>query len=218
MAEPAGRQGAGVARRYIIGQFRRPHGWLGKAAGWTMATRGSNRERNRWTVELMDLGPSDRVLEIGFGPGLALARVCDQLRDRQVVGLDHSPEMLEMAGHRNGEHVSSGKLRLCLGDAEDRAAFDQPDLRGPFSHVFAVNVSIFWRDPEAVLRRLRERLSEDGKIFLTNQPRIGDRSDAASISAARRLAGHAASAGFSETRIEAFQQLTPSPVCVLASS
>src|SRR5947209_8447596 len=56
----------------VFGQFLRPHGFRGRAAGWVMATRGSNRERNIWAVGLLDVQPDDRVLEIGFGPGIAI--------------------------------------------------------------------------------------------------------------------------------------------------
>ena len=31
-----------------------------------------NRERNRWTVDLLNIQSGDRIVEIGCGPGLAL--------------------------------------------------------------------------------------------------------------------------------------------------
>jgi hypothetical protein len=37
-----------------------------------MAHRPSNAQRNRWVVSLLDVQPTDRVLEIGFGPGIAI--------------------------------------------------------------------------------------------------------------------------------------------------
>jgi hypothetical protein len=58
----------------IVSQFRQPHGFLGQIAGLIIANRPSNLERNNWTVDLLDLKPTDNVLEIGFGPGIALKR------------------------------------------------------------------------------------------------------------------------------------------------
>jgi len=55
----------------IVGQFAHPQGRAGRVAGWVMAHRPSNRQRNSWVVWLLDVQPTDRVLEIGFGPGLA---------------------------------------------------------------------------------------------------------------------------------------------------
>jgi hypothetical protein len=58
----------------IIGQFKKPHGMLGVLAGAIMANRHSNIERNEWTLEQLTLKPSDRLLEIGFGPGIAIEK------------------------------------------------------------------------------------------------------------------------------------------------
>src|SRR6187551_3753374 len=59
----------------IVGQFGHPRGAAGNVAGWVMAHRPSNRQRNRWVASLLDVQPTDRVLEIGFGPGLAIAEL-----------------------------------------------------------------------------------------------------------------------------------------------
>jgi len=52
----------------VYRQFHKPTRFLGRVAGWIMANRPSNIERNRWTVDLLNVQPSDHVLEIGFGP------------------------------------------------------------------------------------------------------------------------------------------------------
>ena len=53
-------------KQNIISQFSNPHGLLGRLAGTIMAHRPSNQERNRWTVDLLEIQPDDHVLEIGF--------------------------------------------------------------------------------------------------------------------------------------------------------
>ena len=60
------------ARKNPISQFKRPRGPLGRLAGWIMANRPSSRLRNTRTVDLLDLRLDDRILEEGYGPGLAL--------------------------------------------------------------------------------------------------------------------------------------------------
>ena len=47
-------------RETIVGQFKRPHGMLGRLAGWIMASRPSNIRRNLWTVEMLGVRPTDR--------------------------------------------------------------------------------------------------------------------------------------------------------------
>jgi hypothetical protein len=49
----------------LYGQFGRPTGFPGWLAGKLMASREGNQRRNRWTVELLQVAPTDHVLEIG---------------------------------------------------------------------------------------------------------------------------------------------------------
>jgi ubiquinone/menaquinone biosynthesis C-methylase UbiE len=78
----------------LMAQFRKPSGLLGALAGRTMAARSSNRFRNARTVELLQLTRDSRVLEIGCGPGLALARCAQIVTAGRIVGLDHSGVMI----------------------------------------------------------------------------------------------------------------------------
>src|SRR5262249_12503284 len=73
-------------RKTIVRQFGRPTGLVGRLVGLVMAMRYSNRERNRRTIELLDIQPDDRVLEIGFGPGLAIEMAARLARSGCVVG------------------------------------------------------------------------------------------------------------------------------------
>ena len=55
----------------VTNQFAHPHGLGGRAAGWVMTMQ--NGRRNRWVVGLLDPQPGEHFLEIGCGPGLAVA-------------------------------------------------------------------------------------------------------------------------------------------------
>ena len=59
--------------RDVVGQAHHPRGAAGRVNAWEMAHRPSNRQRNRWVVALLAVQPADSVLEIGFGPGVAIA-------------------------------------------------------------------------------------------------------------------------------------------------
>ncbi|HEV3504599.1 MAG TPA: hypothetical protein VG637_04850, partial [Actinomycetes bacterium] len=54
-------------------------------AGWTPDREGGNLagtavpERIRWAVEVLSPAPEDHVLEIGCGPGVAVAAICRRL-------------------------------------------------------------------------------------------------------------------------------------------
>ncbi|NNC63994.1 MAG: class I SAM-dependent methyltransferase, partial [Gammaproteobacteria bacterium] len=85
----------------LVAQFRQPTGALGRLAGWTMAHRPSNRQRNACTIELLELAPDDDVLEIGYGPGVAIEQASREIVDGRILGFDHSKVMHEQASRRN---------------------------------------------------------------------------------------------------------------------
>src|SRR5712691_8341838 len=141
------------ATRAVVGQFHRPRGLGGRAAGRLMAHRPSNRKRNVWAVELLDVGPGDRVLEIGFGPGIAIAELARRATRGLVCGVDHSELMVRQARRRNAVAVRAGRVDLRLGSVEELPAFDTA-----FDKVLAVNSIGFWDQPVARLAELRALL------------------------------------------------------------
>src|SRR3954451_6028809 len=64
---------------YLLDQFRHPRGPLGHLAGTIMAHRRSNIDRNKWTVDLLDLTPDARVLVSGLSEKRCKRRFPSQL-------------------------------------------------------------------------------------------------------------------------------------------
>src|SRR5262245_29535339 len=85
----------------IRSQFRQPRGFAGWLAGWEMALRSSNRQRNVWAVGLLGVEPTDRVLDIGFGPGIAIRELSRRATQGLVCRVDHSAVMVRQATRRN---------------------------------------------------------------------------------------------------------------------
>jgi SAM-dependent methyltransferase len=204
-----------AVKRYVISQFHHPRGPMGRLAGWIMASRGSNRKRNAWTIDLLDLQPTHRVLEIGHGPGLALELACRRISRGQVIGFDHSQAMHDMARARNGAAIEAGRLKLRVGSVDGLAHMPDPDLAGPFDRVFGVNVVMFWNDPAAVLRVLQDRLAPGGWLALTHQPRCGQKTDAAARATADEVAEAMRAAWLTSIRIEYLTEVSPMAVCVI---
>jgi SAM-dependent methyltransferase len=182
--------------RWLKTQFGRPSGFWGSVAGAIMANRSSNRERARWTVELLDLKPGERVLEVGFGPGTAIERIVRSGADVAVVGIDHSQVMFRQASRRNAAAIEEGRVQLQLASVQDL-----PELEVRFHKIFAINSVGFWPDPVARLTSLRERLVPGGTLVLTVQPR-GVRVDETVVARTKdRLSGLMGRAGFDDVRV-----------------
>jgi SAM-dependent methyltransferase len=200
-----------MIRRYLYGQFRRPRGPLGMLVGRIMSKRSSNRQRSRWTVGLLDLEPTDRVLELGYGPGLGLEAALETVSSGEVVGVDHSETMRRMAARRNGAAIRAGRLRVLLGDAREL-----PTDLGRFDRIFSANVWLFWSDPVAVLVALRRSLTDGGRIAVTHLPRHGGATRDDAIAAATSISEQLRAAGYVDIVVEELP-LEPVPaVCALA--
>lgn len=198
-------------RSMVVSQFSAPSGLLGHVAGWVMANRPSNKQRNIWTVELLALTRDDRVLEIGCGPGLSLEACLRTVNSGQVVGVDRSEVMLEQAKSRNREAVREGRLKLLKGDIHDVSP------QGPFTKVFSVNVVQFFPDQVEVFSRCRTLMADKGVFAATYQPRNKNPTTADAMRMADRVSRNLLAAGFVEIRADLLP-LQPAPaVCVLAT-
>jgi cyclopropane fatty-acyl-phospholipid synthase-like methyltransferase len=199
-------------REAVVAQFQHPRGPLGRVAGWVMATRPSNRERNRWTVDLLELSPGQRVVEIGCGPGVALGHCLAQVEGGLVVGLDQSAAMIATAARRHGAALAEGRLILVHGNARAVGQLD-----GGFDRIFAVNVVQFIADRKALFALIRDRLKPGGRVAMTYQPRNRNPTRADAVRMAEQIAADMAAAGLVDART-AELPLKPVPaVCVMAA-
>jgi ubiquinone/menaquinone biosynthesis C-methylase UbiE len=193
-----------------VRQFGHPRGIAGGMAGWVMAHRSSNRQRNRWAVSLLDVQPTDRVLEIGFGPGVAIAELARRATRGKVYGIDRSEVMVRQAGRRNAAAIRANRVQLI------HAAVDQlPSFNEPLDAILAVNTVGFWPDPAERLRRLRRLLRPGGRIALVSQPRCPGATRDTTVRAAEELQDLLTQAGFTDIRVETLD-LDPPVACVLA--
>ena len=199
-----------TTRSAIVQQFGKPSGPLGVLVGLVMRVRPSNRLRNSRTVDLLDIQPRERILEVGFGPGLAVARAAELATAGKVVGIDHSELMLRQARRRNAKAISAGRVELLLGSANALPPFD-----GRFDKVMAVNVYMFWEDPVLVLGGLRQIMNAGGVIALTLQPRRRGATADDTRAAAERMSASLQAAGFGEVRAEILEMEPVAAACVL---
>lgn len=193
----------------FFSQFGNPSGPLGRLVGHVMAAKSDSRTRGRWTVDLLELDPADRVLELGYGPGVVTGWLCDEVPDGQVVGVDHSATMRDQAARRNRRHIASGLLDLRVGDAEHL-----PDDLGPFDAACGMNVWQFWQDAEATFAAIGATLRPGGRIAITYlQPTAGA---LAGDSAEEQITTQLTGAGFVAVRVERLPIGSKEAICGLA--
>jgi ubiquinone/menaquinone biosynthesis C-methylase UbiE len=146
----------------LVSQFSGPRGLLGHVAGWIMARK--NRGLNAWVVELLDAGADDRVVEVGFGTGLAVEANAARATRGLVAGVDRSDVMLRQASRRNRQALREGRVDLRLGEATKL-----PFADASFTRALAVNSLQFWKPAEDGLRELRRVLRPGGRLVLAQR-------------------------------------------------
>ena len=193
----------------IRSQFMQPRGFVGWLVGWEMALRSSNRQRNVWAVGLLGVEPSDRVLEIGFGPGIAIRELSRRATRGFVCGVDHSAVMVRQATRRNADAIRAGRVALLCSAVEYLQAFAEP-----FDKVLAVNNLGMWREPDMRLKELHRLLRPGGRIAIVSQPRGSGATAETTLAAGREIAARLTAAGFTRIRSDTLA-LKPPVVCVI---
>ncbi len=171
----------------------------------------NNKQRSLWVLSLLELGRSDRVLEIGFGSGSDIQRVAVRVPEGFVAGIDHSKSMVQLAASKNREAIGAGHVRLSQGSAADL-----PYESDSFDVVFAINVAQFWDQPIKVAREIRRVLKPSGRVALAVQPRTKGATDATVHEIGEKLLAALAEAGFTVSRLERKPLGHVPVVCALA--
>jgi len=187
-------------------QFGHPAGALGWLVGHVMAIK--NRSRGEWVLSLLELQPTDRVLEIGFGPGVDVRRASPRVPHGLVAGVDPSHEMLRQALRRNA--CARARVDLRMGTA---AAL--PFAESDFDKVFSSNSVQFWPDLDAGLVELRRVLRPGGRAVISVQPRSKGATVDTTAEWGRRLAQAMIAKGFTDVRTESLAMRPVPAVAVI---
>jgi ubiquinone/menaquinone biosynthesis C-methylase UbiE len=198
--------------RFIAGQSRKPTGFFGRLVANSMA-RGNEYEVG-WTVTLLSVQADDRVLEVGFGPGVGIELVSQKATKGLTAGVDLSATMVQVARQRNAAAIQAGQVELKQGDV---AALPYGDES--FDKAFGVHAIYFWPKPTQGLKELRRVLKPGGRLAITVMPK--DKwertppSDIFTLYNAGDIERLLAESGFREVRVETSPQPDKFPgVCV----
>jgi len=124
-------------------------------------------DRFDWAIKTMQIVPSDIILEVGCGTGMALAAIISQLKKGHLTAIDRSAAQIAKAAKKHQSLTDSDKLKLLTGD------FLEARLPpSSFSLLFSVNVSDFWKDKKTILHA-HALLQSRGRLYIFHQPPPG---------------------------------------------
>jgi len=170
----------------------------------------AGRQNNEWAVSKLAVQPRDAVLEIGFGPGVAIQRLAEMATQGFIAGVDPSDVMVGQAQKRNRKALMTGRVEL-----KRSSVSSLPYEDGIFDKVLSVNNVMMWPQPERDLKEVLRVLKPGGKVVLVLQPRwVKTRAEVEAIG--REIAAHISSAGFSAPHVEVREMQPVASVAVSA--
>ncbi|MDH3704473.1 MAG: methyltransferase domain-containing protein [Acidimicrobiia bacterium] len=141
-------------------QLQHPRGLFGKVlfGGMTRMTI----EYARWTADLMDVQPTDDIVEVGFGNGANIALLAERAPEGTVTGVEVSETAMEMASKRNAATISTGRVQLHLSqDGSWPVDDDAADKACTVATMYVI------ADPAAIFTELHRVLEPGGLAAVT---------------------------------------------------
>ena len=153
-----------IVEKFVVGQYRRPGAVIGDILAGGMIHK--HKQENAWTVMLLHPQPTDKILELGFGPGAAIQRLSTYVTEGHVSGVDISEAMLRSAKRRNAQAIKEGRVDLSCSDV-----MKLPYNGGIFDKAFSVHSLYFWQNPLVAIKEIRRVLRPGGFLVLTITPK-----------------------------------------------
>jgi ubiquinone/menaquinone biosynthesis C-methylase UbiE len=130
---------------------------------WAEAGRGEEMERDHRriaerTLELMELRPTDSVLDVGCGAGWLARVIAARVPEGRIVGMDISDEMVRRARRACAE---LGHAMFVVG-----AVDEIPWESSFFTRAISVESAYYWPDPARGLSEILRVLREGGSAWV----------------------------------------------------
>lgn len=138
-------------------QLANPEGEEGIKTGERMS-HGNGQMIHR-TIDVLGIGASDFVLEIGPGKGAHVASIIESAENIKYQGIDISETMVQESCELNESLIASGNVSFSLTNGD---LLEFPD--NSFDKIFTVNTVYFWQDPVAYATEIY-RVLKPGGIF-----------------------------------------------------
>lgn len=165
-------------------------------------------EHLTWALRLLDIKPSERILEIGCGNGLAASLIGARLSRGKLLAIDRSASQIRSAEARNRAQVEAGRSEF------RRASLAECDLGSlRFDRMLAVNVNLFWLNPAEELAKIRNHLAPEGRLVLVFRPPSAGKAEVI----AAKGAGYLRDGGFRKIRAD-FREVPGSRAVALRAS
>jgi SAM-dependent methyltransferase len=130
---------------------------------WAEAGRGEGMEEDHLPItlpvlDLMQIAPTDNVLDIGCGAGWLSRLLADRVPEGRVIGMDISDEMVRRARRAAAD---LGNVMFVVGSAAEI-----PWDANFFTRAISVESAYYWPNPAAAMKEIFRVMREDGSAWI----------------------------------------------------
>jgi ubiquinone/menaquinone biosynthesis C-methylase UbiE len=148
-----------MIRKFIASKFKKPTGLLGVWAANLMIK--SNQKNYDRLIKDLDIQPHNKLLEIGYGPGIGIQMVAKRCPTCTIHGIDFSRLMYKRAVNFNKQYIDSGRVQLHYGDFLKTSVLDDD-----YDQVFCLNVVYFWDELNSPFKKVSSLLKKGGAFHI----------------------------------------------------
>jgi ubiquinone/menaquinone biosynthesis C-methylase UbiE len=112
-------------------------------------------------IGLLELKGDERVLEVGFGPGVGIEKLIERLPGGTIAGIDPSTTMIDMASSRNRRAIAEGKVDLRQGIV---SSLPWPDRS--FDGVLSTNNVQLWGSVASDVKEIARVMAPGGHLAI----------------------------------------------------
>jgi cyclopropane fatty-acyl-phospholipid synthase-like methyltransferase len=147
-----------MLRKFIASHLKKPSGLPGIFTSNFMI-KNNQKNYDRLVKDLV-IHPGDKLLEIGYGPGVGINMVAKLCPSCTIHGIDFSKLMYQRASNYNKEFIDDGRVDLRFGD------FLESTFDSSYDIVFCLNVVYFWNELIPPFRKVWSILKEGGRFHI----------------------------------------------------
>jgi len=148
-----------VALVLVLGQCRKPRGWVGRFYAWLMGVRHAGV--TTWGLSHLVVGPHFAILDVGCGGGAAVERLAAIATQGRVRGIDYSAASIATAQARNRAAIAEGRVEI-----QQASVSALPFGERTFDLVTAVETHYYWPEPATDLREILRVLKPGGRLAI----------------------------------------------------
>ena len=148
-----------VALVLVVGQCRKPRGWVGRFYARLRGVRHAGV--TTWGLSHLVVAPQFAILDVGCGGGAAIERLAAMASEGTVHGIDYSSASVAAARSRNRAAIAEGRVVI-----QQASVSALPFGDGVFDLATAVETHYYWPEPATDLREIFRVLKPGGRLAI----------------------------------------------------